>query len=55
MHSYPKKGDQAKKHDEVAKGMFMANPVAALEHATIKTLDSTRLAAVQVGTLQLKT
>jgi hypothetical protein len=36
------------------KGIFMANAVAVLKHATVKTLGSIRLPAVQVETLKFK-
>jgi hypothetical protein len=38
----------------MAKGMFTTDVAAVLEHATVKTLGSTRLLAVQVETLELK-
>jgi hypothetical protein len=46
--------NRAKNPDEMAKGIFTADAVAALEHETIKTLGSTRLPAVQVETLDFK-
>jgi hypothetical protein len=38
----------------MAKGIFMADAVAALKHETVKTLGSTRLPMVLIETLELK-
>jgi hypothetical protein len=52
---HPKKDERAHNPDEMAKGIFMADAVAALEHEIVKTLGSPRLLTVQVETLELKT
>jgi hypothetical protein len=51
---HPEKYERAQNPDEMAKGIFMADAVAALEYKTVKTLGSTRLSTVQVETLGLK-
>jgi hypothetical protein len=45
------KDKRAQNLDEMAKGIFMADAVAALEHKTVKTLGSTKLPIVQVETM----
>jgi hypothetical protein len=46
IQSHPEKDKHAHNPDELAKGIFMADAVAALEHQTVKTLGSTRLPTV---------
>jgi hypothetical protein len=55
IRSHPKKDDRANNPDELAKGIFMADTVAALEHETVKILGCIRLYTVQDETLELKT
>jgi hypothetical protein len=50
IRSHPEKNKSAHNFDEMAKGMFMADAEAALEHETVKTLVSTRLPMVQIET-----
>jgi hypothetical protein len=38
----------------MAEDMFMADALAVLEHATIKTLGSIRLPTVKIETMELK-
>jgi hypothetical protein len=54
MQLHPEKDDRAHNPDEMAKGIFIADTVAALEHKTVKILGSTRLPTVQVEILELK-
>jgi hypothetical protein len=54
IRSHPKKDERAQYPDEMAKGIFMADAVAAVEHETVKTLGSNKLPTVQVKTFELK-
>ena len=54
MRSHPEKDERAQNPDEKAKGMFMADSVAALEHQTKTKLGKTRLPEIEVETLNLK-
>jgi hypothetical protein len=54
IRSHTEKDGRAHNADELVKGIFMADAVAALEYETVKTLVSTRLHTVQVETLELK-
>jgi hypothetical protein len=53
IRAYPKKYERVQNLDKMAKGIFMADVVAALEYETVKTQGSTKLPTVQVETLEL--
>jgi hypothetical protein len=55
IRSHPERNERAHNPDEMAKGIFMADVVAALKYKIVKTLGSIRVPTVQVEPLELKT
>jgi hypothetical protein len=55
MRSHPKKDYRPTNPGEMTKIIFIADVVAAHEHETIKRLHRTKLPAIQIRTLELKT
>jgi hypothetical protein len=53
IRPHPEKDKCVHKFNTIAKGIFMADVVAALVHEIVKTMGSTRLPVVQVKTLEL--
>jgi hypothetical protein len=54
IRSHPEKDYRVHNPNKMAKGMFMSETVAALDHETVKTLSSTRLSTAQVESLELR-
>jgi hypothetical protein len=54
IRSHHEKDKPAQNPNEMAKGIFMADAVAFIEHETVNTLGNTRILTVQVETLELK-
>jgi hypothetical protein len=53
-YGYTPTKTNVQKQLQMANGIFMAGTVTALNHETIKTLSSTRISMIQVGTFELK-